>query len=97
MAEKAARKKPVRKAPARKDYGSVTEWRRAQLEFAEAEERKAGQAKRDRLLKRIAVIDAQQIQLDGKRADLEKELIALDELVGATDVGPGTEATVSNA
>jgi chromosome segregation ATPase len=77
MADKAARKTPVRTAPQRKDYPSEVAWLDAKLQHALAEEDKANKAKVERIEKRIASVQKQRAELDSKLSKLEAERTAL--------------------
>ena len=75
--EKKERKAPVRKGPKLSDYPSKVAYLKAQLEFEEAEQAKANQAKVARLDKRIASAKAARDEAAAKVTALEAERQAL--------------------
>ena len=72
------RKKPVRQAPAKKDYPSTLAWLDAMREYEESKIEKEHAGKRVRLDKRIAKIEAQLKELGDKLVVLQKERAALE-------------------
>ena len=73
MAEKAARKKPVRTAPARKDYATEIEWLQAKLDHAQKQAATEAQAKVGRIEKRIATQQGVIARATARINELEKE------------------------
>ena len=71
------RKKPVRTAPAQKDYPTKLAWLKAMTEHEEAEAAKATAAKVARLDKRIASKKAQIAKLDAELDALQIERFKL--------------------
>jgi hypothetical protein len=73
MADKAARKTPVRTAPQRKDYPSEVAWLEAKLAHVQAEEAKAAEAKVVRVEKRIASVQKTIADYTARLSQLEAE------------------------
>lgn len=73
MAEKAARKKPVRTAPARKDFSTEIEWLQAKLDHAQKQAATEAQAKVERIEKRIATQQGVIAKATARLNELEKE------------------------
>jgi len=71
--QKKERKAPVRKGPKLSDYPSRVDYLKAQLEFEEAEQAKANEAKVARLDKRIASAKAARDEAAAKVEALETE------------------------
>jgi hypothetical protein len=76
-AVKAERKKPVRTAPAQKDYPNKLAWLKAMTEHEEAAAKEATAARVTRLDKRIASKKATIATLTAELAKLEDERAAL--------------------
>jgi len=72
------RKKPVRQAPAKKDYPNTLAWLDAMRTYEESKVEKEHATKRARLDKRITKMSAQVKDLSDKLAALEKERAALE-------------------
>lgn len=75
--QKKERKAPVRRGPQAKDYPSRVEYLKAVLEFEEAEQAKANQAKVARLDKRIASKTDALAKLSAEIDNLKAERAAL--------------------
>ena len=84
-APKAARKKPVRTAPAQKDYPTKLDWLKAMTEHEEAEATKANAAKVARLDKRITSKWATIAKLDAELNKLVAERVALQPYAEETE------------
>ena len=94
-APKKERKKPVRTAPAQKDYPNKLAWLKAMTEHEEAEAAKATAAKVARLEKRLAAKHDELDSLEQAINDLERDLDVLKHgpIDGDVDV-PGEPETV---
>ena len=88
MADKAARKTPVRTAPARKDFNSELEWLQAKIEHVQAQETKTASEKVTRINKRIASVQAQRATLDVKLRDLTAKRDAITGTMPQTEEPP---------
>jgi uncharacterized protein YPO0396 len=76
--QKKERKKPVRQAPAKKDYPNTLAWLDAMREYEKSKIEKEHAGKRVRLDKRIAKIEAQLQELGDKLVALQMERAALE-------------------
>ena len=72
------RKKPVRQAPAKKDYPNTLAWLDAMREYEQSKIEKEHVTKRARLDKRIAKIQAQLQELGDKLVTLQMERAELE-------------------
>ena len=82
---KTERKKPVRTAPAQKDYPNKLAWLKAMTEHEEAEATKANAAKVARLDKRITSKWATIAKLDAELNKLVAERVALQPYAEETE------------
>lgn len=82
---KTERKKPVRTAPAQKDYPTKLAWLKAMTEHEEAEATKANAAKVTRLDKRITSKWATIAKLDAELNKLVAERVALQPYAEETE------------
>ena len=93
-APKKERKKPVRTAPAQKDYPTKLAWLKAMTEHEEAEAAKATEAKVARLDRQLASARSAVANATAKVIELEAERAKLVPVEGEpTDVGMPEDGT----